>query len=184
MTPAEFEAILSGYWLTFDSSLRTAAVESARFPPLVEIYWRLVTSDRPPEQFAFVEAIMQAVPDLPTGAVIYRAQKAYPAFVREHHAELVLTERFRWVFKSPRRDFDGIDLLVIREDRLAVGLELSTATPGAAAWAGVKARRHTYSAPFPVVALYATPEYRVGQFWLHAPCDLIAAVENVVEAAP
>lgn len=181
MRADELEAVLCAYPLRFDRAARDDRVEWSAFPPMVEVFWRMVDGELPPSQDRFAEAVANLAAPLPRAPSIYRAQKAYPSLVRELHAEVVLVERYRWVFKSTRRDYDGVDLLVIRDDGAAVGLALSVATVSGAGWSTVKARRHRYRPPFPVVELAADGSYSAGRFWLHDPRELVGAVEHVLE---
>ena len=161
---------------------RDRRVESAAFPDMVSIYRGLTSGYIPPSQGAFADEIARRVRGYPHSAVFARACRAYPSFVRQHHAVLVLREHFpvvawdRWLDQ-----LQAVDVLVVDERGLAAGVDLSTDTATARQWHGVKGGRHTAPA-IPVLEVYADPrEYRVGAFWLHDPERLVARVRAVLE---
>jgi hypothetical protein len=124
----------------------------------------------PPLQLHFAETIAGLLPTAPRDAVIARACRAYPAFVRQDHFGLVLRECFDLVvWDAAVMDMAGIDLLAIR-DGWAIGVGLSSQTRRSHEWAVTKAFRHGHL-PVPTLDLYASDDYQVGAFWLHAPAQ-------------
>lgn len=179
-TAAEFARVIAGYSLTF-SPLRDPSVEHARLPSMVGLYWHLADSmEAPPTQLTFSEAVADAASYLsPRSAVLARAQRAYPALVRQHHFEFVLRDRFRYVYRSRELDMSGFDFLILDDGR-AYGVGLSVNTQAATDWQIVKRARHA-TAPIPVLELYADPEaHRAGRFWLHSAGD-IEQIEAFIE---
>lgn len=172
MTPAQFEGIIAGYALSF-SSVRDPAVEQARLPSMVRLYWHLADAQNaPPRQIEFAEALADCMPHLPRGGVLARAQRTYSSVVRQHHFWLMLQERFPYAYQSPRLDMDGFDFLIL-EDGRAYGIGLSTATDAALEWQAIKRRRHV-APPIPVLDLYVDRDTcrEVGRFWLHPSSDI------------
>src|SRR5688572_3957428 len=155
---------------------RDPQVESAAFPDMVSIYRGLVSGSFPPPQAEFADEVARRVRGYSQSAVVARACRAYPSFVRQHHAVLALREQFpvvawdRWLDQ-----LQGVDVLVVDERGFAAGIDLSTDTAVAREWHAVKAGRHSAPA-IPVLEAYADPkEYRVGPFWLHDPERLVVA---------
>lgn len=172
MTPAQFERVIAGYALSF-SSVRDPAVEQARLPSMVRLYWHLADAQNaPPRQIEFAEALADCMPDLPRSGVLARAQRTYSSVVRQHHFWLMLQERFPYAYQSPRLDMDGFDFLILDDGR-AYGIGLSTATEAALQWQAVKRRRHA-APPIPVLDVYVDRDtcLEVGRFWLHPPSDI------------
>jgi hypothetical protein len=175
------EVAIRDYPLWFPDE-RDQRVESAAFPDMVSIYRGLTSGYIPPSQGAFGDEVAGRVRGLPRSAVFARACRAYPSFVRQHHAVLALRGQFpvvswdRWLDQ-----LQGVDVLVVDERGLAAGIDLSTDTATARAWQGVKGGRHA-AAPIPVLDAHVNPgEYRVGAFWLHDPEQLVARVRAVLE---
>ena len=175
------EVAIRDYPLSFPEE-RDQRVEAAAFPDMVSIYRGLTTGYFPPPQTEFAEEVARRVRGHPRAAVLARASRAYPSFVRQHHAVLVLREHFpvvawdRWLDQ-----LQGVDVLVVDERGLAAGVALSTDTATARRWQDVKEGRHAAPA-IPVLAAYADArEYRVGAFWLHDPERLVARVRSVLE---
>jgi len=175
------ELALPEYPLAFDT-LRDPAVEGARFPSMIAIYWSLVGSDSlPPRQGAFMAAVAEheSLAGLPRDAVLARAGRAYPSLVRQHHFEFLLRERFAFVLRGHQLDLAGIDFLLFRGNR-GYGVGLSVETEDGRKWHAVKDRRHGVL-PVTVLDLYADQDqYRVGRFWLHPPED-VGRVEEFIE---
>jgi hypothetical protein len=179
-TPRErFERVLAGMPLHF-SYARDPVVEWAAFPSMVAIYWQLVKDGLPPTQAAFAQTVAQALGEPQNPAVQARARRAYPSLVRQHHAEVLLRERFAVVIHDEGLDHAGVDLLVV-DGCFAVGLALSVNTAQARSWRDVKQRRHSDPPGLPILDVFAEPEaYRVGAFWLHPP-TLADEVEAFIE---
>ena len=175
------ELALPDYPLAFDPR-RDPAVERARFPSMIELYWGLVGPDSlPPRQGMFMAAVAahETLAGLPRDAVMARAGRTYPSLVRQHHFEFLLRERFPFVLRGHELDLAGLDFLLFRGNR-GYGVGLSVETDVGHTWHTVKDRRHG-ELPIPVLDLYADPEaYRVGRFWLHPPED-VARVEAFIE---
>jgi hypothetical protein len=175
------ELALPDYPLAFDP-LRDPAVERARFPALIGLYWGLVGPDGlPPRQGAFMQAVAdhESLAELPREAVIARAGRTYPSLVRQHHFELLLRERFPFVLRGHQLDLAGLDFLLFRGNR-GYGVGLSVETAAGRAWHDVKDTRHGVL-PVPVLDLYAEPDaYRIGRFWLH-PAEDVDRVEAFIE---
>ena len=172
---------VAGYELAF-RKLRVPHVEHAAFPSMIALYWILVEDNGGlrPRQAAFGVAVAARLPTLPPAAVVARACRAYPAFVRQHHFELVLREHFPLVLRGHALDLAGLDFLII-EGRAAFGLGLSVETEAARDWARWKERRHAPMPSVPVLYLYADPDrYTVGRFWLHHP-DQVEEVQAFIE---
>jgi hypothetical protein len=174
------EAALGARSLSF-SDVRDPAVEQARFPGMVAIYWGLVDGNGcPPTQGDFMRLVADdpLVRGLPRQAVLARAARAYPSLVRQQHFEYLLRARFRWVFRGDELDLAGIDFLILRDGR-AYGVGLSTDTEDARSWRERKDARHG-ELPVPVVDLYAEPDrYVIGDFWLH-PTEDVDRVEAFI----
>jgi hypothetical protein len=175
------EVAIREYALGFPEE-RDSRVELAAFPDMVSIYRGLTSGYFPPPQAEFAEEVARRVRGLPRSAVLARASRAYPSFVRQHHAVLALREHFpvvawdRWLDQ-----LQGVDVLVVDERGLAAGVDLSTDTASAREWHSIKGGRHA-APPIPVLQAYAAPrEYRVGAFWLHDPERLVARVRAVLE---
>jgi hypothetical protein len=156
------------------SPLRDPAVEQARFPNLIATYWGLVDHNGcPPTQRDFMRTVADdpLVRKLPREAVLARAARAFPSLVRQQHFEYLLRLRFRWVLRGDELDLSGLDFLILHHGR-GYGVGLSTETEDARRWREVKDERQG-ELPVPVFELYARPDqYRVGDFWLHAPEDV------------
>jgi hypothetical protein len=165
---ARMERTLTGMSLQFPH-VRDPAVEWAAFPSMAGIYWGLVRDALPPPQLEFAAIVADTMGQPEHPAIMARACRAYPSFVRQHHAELLLRERFPVVVHGENLDHAGVDILVV--DRwFAVGLALMVNTPGARTWRLVKQQRHPDPPGLPILGVYADPEdFRVGPFWLHAP---------------
>jgi hypothetical protein len=175
------EVAIRDYALWFPDE-RDRQVESAAFPDMVSIYRGLVSGYFPPPQAEFAEEVARRVRGHPRSAVVARACRAYPSFVRQHHAVLALRGHFpvvawdRWLDQ-----LQGVDVLVVDERGLAAGVDLSTDTATAREWHTIKGNRHAAPA-IPVLEAYADPhEYRVGPFWLHDPERLVTRVRAVLE---
>ena len=175
------ELAIRDYPLWFPDE-RDRRVESAAFPDMVSLYRGLVSGYIPPPQGEFADEVTRRVHGHPRTAVFARACRAYPSFVRQHHAVLALRQHFpvvawdRWLDQ-----LQAVDVLVVDERGFAAGLDLSTDTAAARDWHGVKGGRHAAPA-IPVLEAYADPrEYRVGTFWLHDPERLVARVRAVLE---
>jgi hypothetical protein len=179
-TPREsFEKALAGMHLRFPC-VRDAQVEWAAFPSMVAIYWRLAKKELPPTQAVFTQTVAVAFGQPQNPAVHARAGRAYPSLVRQHHAEVLLRERFAIVLHDEGLDHAGVDLLVV-DGAFAVGLALSVNTPQARSWREVKQRRHPDPPGLPILEVYAERDaYRVGAFWLHPP-SLADEVEAFIE---
>jgi hypothetical protein len=175
------EAAIRDYALGFPDE-RDPRVEAAAFPDLVGLYRGLTRGYFPPPQAEFADEVARRVRGLPRPAVVARACRAYPSFVRQHHAVLALRRHFpvvawdRWLDQ-----LQGVDVLVVDGRGFAAGVALSTETAAARGWRDVKGGRHA-AAPIPVLELRADPgTYRVGAFWLHDPARLVAGVRDVLE---
>ena len=105
---------------------RAPAVEEARFPNLVALYWGLVDHNRiAPTQRDFARAVADnpRFRRLPCEAVLARAARAYPSVVRQHHFEYLLRLRFPWVLPGDELDLAGLDFPLLRLGRgCGVGL--------------------------------------------------------------
>src|SRR5688572_19331148 len=161
---------------------RDPQVESAAFPDMVSIYRGLVSGYFPPPQAEFAEEVARRVRGHPRSAVIARACRAYPSFVRQHHAVLALREHFpvvswdRWLDQ-----LQGVDMLVVDARGLAAGVALSTETTKARDWSAVKDVRHARPA-IPIFEAYVGKrEHRSGPFWLHDPDLLLAGVQEKLQ---
>lgn len=176
------ERALVEYELAFPK-LRDPRVEHAAFPPMIGLYWDLVEANGglPPRQATFGTAVSAQLPELPARPVVARACRAYSAYVRQHHFELVLRERFPLVLRGHALDVVGLDFLIIQGGG-AYGLALSVETTAARGWARRKERRHDPMSAVPVLDLYVEPDrYIVGQFWLHHP-DQAEEVQAFIES--
>ena len=162
---------LAHYTLDF-SDVRLAAVEWARFPSLVGIYWALAAAGDPPTPDAYVEEVARALARLGGGqldpeAVRARALRAYPSLVRQQHFEALLRRRFPDTYHSEALDHLGIDVAV-RDQGLVVGLRLAYDSAASRVWRARKESRHPVPAGLPSLDLYARAgELGVGEFWLH-----------------
>jgi hypothetical protein len=88
----QLEAALTVYRLTFPK-VRDPRVEWAAFPSMIGIYWEMVDANirgLPPAQSDFGKAVATRLPQLRDDAVKARAHRPYPAYVRQHHFELIL----------------------------------------------------------------------------------------------
>ena len=175
------EVAIRDYPLSFPEE-RDQRVEAAAFPDMVSIFRGLISGYFPPPQAEFAQEVARRVRGYPHPAVFARACRAYPSFVRQHHAVLALREHFpivawdRWLDQ-----LQGVDVLVVDERGLPAGVALSTDTAIAREWQETKAGRHAAPA-IPILEAYAEPrEYRVGAFWLHDPERLVARVGAVLE---
>jgi hypothetical protein len=108
---------------------------------MIDIYWSLVEDGLPPPQEKFAQVVADQLPQLPRTAVMARALRTYPAFVRQHHFELLLRDQFDLVLRGHVLDMRGLDFLIIQNGR-AYGLGLSVDTQAARDWAEVKLRRN------------------------------------------
>jgi hypothetical protein len=180
------EVAIRDYALDFPDE-RDPAVESTAFPDMVSIYRSLVDGYFPPPQATFAEDVTRKVrtklPGLSRTAVMARACRTYPSFVRQHHAVLALREHFpvvswdRWLDQ-----LQGVDVLVVDERGLAAGVALSTETTKARTWATVKDGRHARPS-IPIFEAYVgAREYVRGPFWLHDPALLVAGVQETLES--
>jgi hypothetical protein len=180
------EVAIRDYPLGFPDE-RDHAVEQTQFPDMVSIYRSLVDGYFPPPQSTFADDVTNKVrskkPGLKRSAVFARACRAYPSFVRQHHAVLALREHFpvvswdRWLDQ-----LQGVDVLVVDERGLAAGIALSTETEIARGWATVKDDRHARPA-IPILEVYARPyEYKSGPFWLHDPKILVEGVKEKIQS--
>jgi len=175
------EVAIRDYTLAFPDE-RDASVESAAFPDMVGIYRRLTSGYIPPSQGTFADEVTRQVRGYPRRGVFARACRAYPSFVRQHHASLALREVFPVVVWDQWLDqHQGVDILIVDERGLAAGIDLSTDTATAHSWHVVKSERHA-KPDIPVLEVFADPrEYRVGEFWLHDPVKLVAQVRTTLE---
>ncbi|MCC6178280.1 MAG: hypothetical protein IT305_23500 [Chloroflexi bacterium] len=175
------EVAIRDYVLEFPAE-RDPAVESAAFPDMVGIYRRLTSGHIPPSQGTFADAVIREVRGFPRAAVSARACRAYPSFVRQHHAVLVLRQHFPVVSWDQWLDqLHGMDVLVVDERGLAAGIDLSTNTATAHEWHAVKGGRHA-KPTIPILEVKAEPgEHRIGQFWLHDPARLVAKVRSTLD---
>lgn len=175
------EVAVREYTLSFPDE-RDPAVEKAAFPDMVGIYRDQTTGHIPPSQGTFADEVARQVRGYPRKAVFARACRAYPSFVRQHHAVLTLREHFPVVVWDRWLDqLQGVDVLVVDERGLAAGIDLSTDTATAHGWHAVKSERHA-KPPIPVLEVFAEPnEYRVGALWLHNPDRLVAQVRETME---
>ena len=175
---------LARYALAF-SDVRLEAVEWARFPSLVGIYWSLAAAGEPPTPDAFAEEVARALERmggaaLDPEAVRARALRAYPSLVRQQHFEALLRRRFPETVHSEALDHLGIDVAV-RERGLVVGLRLSYDSPAARGWRARKESRHPVPPGLPYLDLYARAgELGVGEFWLHHRTQVVD-VERLFE---
>lgn len=181
----EFERHIEHYELEFVRSARRDDVEGLELPAASTVYYQLAGQIMPPTQADFVgEYARAAFPYLDSDAewqaIRYRAAKAYPSLVRQHHAELVLRHSFPWTFRSSMADRHGVDLVVINSERQVLGIALTMNTEAARGWAYVKEKRHVgVKPPFEVATIYCDPqEYVVGRFWLHDPKRLVGDVRR------
>jgi hypothetical protein len=176
------EVAVRDYTLAFPDE-RDPAVESAAFPDMVGIYRKLTTGQIPPSQGTFADEVARQVRGHPRKAVFARACRAYPSFVRQQHAVLVLREHFPVVVWDQWLDqLQGVDVLVVDERGLAAGIDLSTDTATAHGWHKVKSGRHE-KPPIPVLDVMVEPgEHRSGALWLHDPDRLVAQVRETLEA--
>jgi hypothetical protein len=175
------EVAVADYSLAFPTE-RDKAVEAAQFPDMVGIYRRLTVGHIPPSQGTFADEVVRQVRGFPRAPVFARACRAYPSFVRHHHAVLVLREHFPIVVWDRWLDqLQGVDVLVVDERGLAAGVDLSTNTAVAHEWHAVKGDRHAKPS-IPVVEVYVEPgEYKAGAFWLHNPSSLVRQVREKLE---
>jgi hypothetical protein len=168
---ARFESAIAVYPLDFPQ-IRDPRVENYRFPAMTREYWSRVRDGLPPQQAEFAEAIAAQLPELPREAVIARACRSYPAFVRQHHFELLLKQQFDLVLRGDVVDHMGIDFLIVHQGR-AYEVDLSVGTRSAAEWSVVKNRRHPKVPNLPVYRIEAgRGSRRVGRFWLHDARDV------------
>lgn len=174
------ETHIRGYALAFPEE-RDRAVEAAAFPDMVSIYRGLVDGHIPPFQGTFAEEVSRRMRGFSKSAVRARACRAYPSFVRQHHAVLVLREHFpvvawdRWLDQ-----LQGVDVLVVDHRGLAAGLVLSTETKLARDWSAVKDNRHARPT-IPILEAFAgAGEYQVGAFWLHDPAKLVEQLQETM----
>jgi hypothetical protein len=160
MTPADatrarqaLEAALHGYRVEFLPS--RPQVERTLFPSLVGLYWDLTgpLDALPPAQEVFAIHLYQLAGVRDPAGVRARAYKAWAAFVRQHHFELVLREHFPLVLRAQALDLEGFDFVLI-EQGSAYALALSVQTASAQEWATVKRRRHPLPAGLPLRELY------------------------------
>jgi hypothetical protein len=167
-----FEQALAQHELFFPRE-RGEAIDLTRLPSLISLYRALAIDYLPPGQPAFVQLVADLGSRLgvPQNALVARALLAYPAFVRQHHFELVLREAGLDAYACDGLDHHGVDILIL-QDGLAFGVDLSVGTQRAQAWQNVKVGRHDQAPPVPVLQLYADPgRHRIGPFWLHPPED-------------
>src|SRR3954452_21955476 len=149
-TPREcMERTLTGMSLQFPC-VRDPAVEWAAFPSMVGIYWGLVRNALPPPQLEFAAVVADTMGQPEHPAIMARACRAYPSFVRQHHAELLLRERFPIVVHDENLDHAGVDILVV-ELGCAVGRALMVNTPGARTWGEEKQHRHPDPPGLPIL---------------------------------
>lgn len=164
--------------LTFPPQHERVA-EYARLPSLVGAYWGLTggLADLPCSQRAYAEFVADAAAAAdvraPRVGVIARGLLKYPSFVRQHHMELMLRERFTHVVSGEELDHKGYDFLVI-EQGLACGLGLGMDTANARCWEQAKARRNPPPLNLPVLHLRIDLNggYRVGPFTLFDERDV------------
>jgi hypothetical protein len=162
------ERAIERYPLRFEQ-VRDPSVELHKFPSMIDIYWSLVEDGLPPQQEIFAHFVSDRLPHLPRTAVMARALRTYPAFVRQHHFELLLREHFDLVLRGHVLDMRGLDFLII-QDGYAYGLGLSVDTQAARDWAQVKLRRNPPVRGIPLLNLAVQRNAcTVGQFWLHHP---------------
>jgi hypothetical protein len=180
-----FARAISDYALDFPTE-RDPRVESANFPDMVSIYRSLVNGPFPPVQSEFAEEVARRVrsrlPGLSQKGVFARACRAYPSFVRQHHAVLVLREQYpvvswdRWLDQ-----LQGVDMLVVDDRGFAAGVALSTESHIARDWSEVKEGRHARPA-IPIFEYYVERhKFRSGAFWLHDPAILLAGVQEKLQ---
>jgi hypothetical protein len=178
----QLEAALTVYRLTFPK-VRDPRVEWAAFPSMIGIYWEMVDANirgLPPAQSDFGKAVATRLPQLRGDAVKARAHRAYPAFVRQHHFELILRETFPLVLRGHALDLAGLDFLII-DGGAAYGLAFSVDTALAHEWVQRKQHRHVSLSDIPILELYVDEDrHRVGPFWLHHP-DQIEEVNAFIE---
>lgn len=176
------EATLVSYRLSFPRD-RDPRVESAAFPSMIGLYWSFVDwepSGMPPSQAAFGRAVVARLPNLPADALVARAHRAYPAFVRQHHFELALREEFPLVLRGNALDLAGLDFLII-DGGAAYGLALSVDTAPAHEWVRHKEGRHVPMPDVPILELYADNDrHHAGPFWLHHP-DQVEEVRAFID---
>lgn len=185
------ERMIEGYTLEYGP--RDPYVERLGFPPLVRVYRARVRFGwAPPTPWDFAALVERLVgaslseddPRPDPVAVRARAIRAYISLVVQHHAYLVLAERFSTVAWDDDLDMRyGIDLVVIGGASIAVGLALMAPTQRARAYAEQKDRRRYDGLPLILRSLVLEPHaYTAGPFWLYAPETLIAAVDDAVRA--
>jgi hypothetical protein len=116
---------------------------------MIREYWSRVRDGLPPLQDEFADAIAAQLPELPREAVLARAYRTYPAFVRQHHFELLLRQQFDLVLRGDVVDHMGIDFFIVHLGR-AYEVDLSVDSRSAAEWSIVKNRRHPKDANLPV----------------------------------
>lgn len=176
---------------TLHAGPRDSAVEAMRFPSLVRCYREACpTDDIPPRQGEFEDWVLKRVleshPVLPrrpelAAAIRGRAGRAFPSLVAQHHAELVLWDRFGAAAWDEDLDMrSGVDLVVICPGAVAVGLALRAGTARSREQAQRKPRRYE-GLPFTVRELELEPRaYMAGPFWLYRPKVLELAVVGVL----
>jgi hypothetical protein len=181
---------LARYTLTSGPS--DPAVEALRFPGLVNAYRATCPApDAAPVQAAYEDWVQHLLakdwdrgrlpPDW--AAVRARAGRAYISLVVQHHAYLVLQESFGAVAWDDDLDMRyGVDLVVIGDGAVAVGLALRAPTPRSREQAARKVR--SYGAlPFSVHTLEVEPHaYTAGPFWLYRPEVLRLVVTDALAA--
>lgn len=173
------EGALEGYALDFDPRGKEPAAEYAALPSQVGAYWGLTgeLGDLPCTQRLFVEFMLDGAQAAGVRAsrrgVASRCLRTYPSFVRQHHMELLLRERFAHVVRGEELDHKGYDFLVF-EQGLACGLGLGMESPNAREWEPVKARRNPPPLNLPVLHLHIDlgRGLRVGRFTLHTVADV------------
>jgi len=173
------EDALWRYALDFDKRGEEQAAEWARVPSQVGAYWGLTggLADLPCTQEGFAtflaDAALAAGVRASRRGLMSRFLRIFPSYVRQHHMELLLRERFRSVMRGHDLDHKGFDFLV-NEQGLQCGLGLSMETANARSWEPVKAHRNPPPLNVPVLHLHIELNrgLQCGRFTLHTPADL------------
>lgn len=181
------ECVLAGYPLLNGDI--DPAIEEWEFPPMVRLYKHLASERRwlPPRQDVFAQAVAERVfvdhPDAPLYTVLARANRTYISLVVQHHAHAVLSESYRFVVWDDVLDMQyNVDLLVVTDDGMVVGLKLSAPTSRSRRFVQRKDDQGP-SLPFETRRLVVVREqYTAGKFWLYRPDDLRQAVEDAAHA--
>jgi len=107
------------------------------------------------------------------GAVIARARRAYPSFMRQYHFGYMLESEFEFILDNDQIDYNGFDYIVI-DGGVAIGIELSVKTPRAEGWGVVKKTRNPRPKGINIVRISASRDKsnRIGKFWVHSESDI------------